>query len=67
LTFFNEEGNAQEIQIPEEYLYLGEIEDMHAAILNNAPNYLSLAETRNHVKTTLAFYESAQKGKPVQL
>jgi predicted dehydrogenase len=67
LTFFNKDGKAQEIPIPEEYLYLGEIKDMHAAILDNAPNYLSLAETRNHIKTTLALYKSAKKGIPVQL
>lgn len=55
------------ISVPDEYLYLGEIEDMHDAILHDQPNYLSLAETRNHIKTILALYESAQKGKSVPL
>ena len=67
VTFFDKDGKAQEISISEEYLYLGEIRDMHAAIIDNAPNYLSLAETRNHIKTTLALYKSAQIGKHVQL
>ena len=67
ITLFDKDGKAQEIPISEEYLYLGEIRDMHAAIIDNAPNYLSLAETRNHIKTTLALYKSAQIGKHVQL
>ncbi|MFN2235405.1 MAG: Gfo/Idh/MocA family protein [Anaerolineales bacterium] len=66
-TLFDKDGKAQEIPIPEEYLYLGEINDMHAAILDSAPNYLSLSETRNHIKTTLALYESAKNDKLVQL
>jgi predicted dehydrogenase len=66
-TLFNKDGKAQEIPVPEEYLYLGEIKDMHAAIIDNTPNFLSLAETRNHIKTTLALYESAKIDKPVQL
>ena len=40
---------------------------MHAAILDGAPIYLTLAETRNHVKTVLALYESAQTGQFVRL
>jgi predicted dehydrogenase len=67
LTFFNPDGKAQEIPIIDEYLYLGEIQNMHAAILDNKPNYLTLAETRNHVKTVLALYESAENGKTVNL
>ena len=66
-TLFDKDGKTQEISIPDEYLYLGEIKDMHAAIIDNSPNYLSLAETSNHIKTTLSLYESAQKGKPIQL
>lgn len=67
LTFFDSDGNAEEIPVPQEYLYLGEVEDMHAAILDRAPNYLTLEETRNHVKTVLALYESARTGKVVHL
>lgn len=67
LTFFDSDGNAEEIPVPEEYLYLGEVEDMHSAILDGKPTYLTLAETRNHVKTVLALYESAKSGKTVHL
>jgi predicted dehydrogenase len=67
LTYFDEGGKAEEIAVPQRYLYQGEIQDMHAAILDGAPNYLTLTETRNHVKTVLSLYESAKTGKKVQL
>jgi xylose dehydrogenase (NAD/NADP) len=67
MTFFPAEGDPEDIPVSEEYLYLGEIEDMHAAILDEAPNYLSLAETRDHVRTVLALYESAREGWRVTL
>lgn len=67
LTFFDADGKAEEIPVPDEYLYLGEIEDMHAAILDGTPSYLKLSETRDHVKTVLALYESAKSGKTVHL
>ena len=53
------------IAVPETDLYLGEVEDMHAAILDREPNYLSLEETRDHIKTVLALYRSAKLGRPV--
>jgi xylose dehydrogenase (NAD/NADP) len=59
LMFHPAKGEAEEIPVPDKELYLGEVQDMHAAILDDQPNYLSLAESRNHVKTILALYESA--------
>jgi predicted dehydrogenase len=67
LTFDPYQGKAQNIKVPEKELYLGEVEDMHAAILDGRPNYLTLAETRNHVRTALALYESAAKQAIVSL
>ena len=67
LTYFDANGNVEEIPVPEEYLYLGEVKDMHTAILDGTPNYLALAETRNHVKTVLALYDAAKTGKVVTL
>ena len=67
LTFFPNDGEAEEITISEEYLYLGEVEDMHDAILNGQANYLSLQETRQHVQTILALYQSANSGEIVSL
>ncbi len=60
-------GDPRPVEVPHERLYLGEIEDMQAAILDGRPNYLTLDETRNHVRTTLALYESAGRGQIVQL
>lgn len=62
LTFYPHEGEPQVISIPEKELYLGEVEDMHAAILDGEANYLRLEETRNHIKTVLALYSSAREG-----
>ncbi len=59
LSFLSNNGNSQEISIPEEYLYAGEIEDMHAAILDSKPPYLSLEESKTNIKTILALYSSA--------
>jgi predicted dehydrogenase len=67
VMFYPAQGEPQEIPVPEEYLYQGEVEDMHAAILDGAPSYLTLAETRNHVRTTLALYRSAETGQIVHL
>ena len=61
------EGDPEIIPVPDEYLYLGEVEDMHDAILLGKPNYLRLAETRDHVRTASALYESAQTGQIVTL
>ena len=67
LRFHDREGNVEEIAVPEKNLYLGEVEDMHNAILNGEPNYLTLAETRNHIRTVLALYKSASTGQVVHL
>ena len=48
------------LQVHPKSLYLGEIEDMHSAILDNKPNYISLQETRYHIQTVLALYKSAK-------
>jgi predicted dehydrogenase len=67
LLFFPSDGEAQEIRVRDEELYIGEVEDMHAAILDGAPHYLTLDETRDHVRTALALYQSAQTGQAVRL
>lgn len=67
LTFYPKTGHPQEVPVPEQELYQGQVEDMHAAILDGKPNYLTLEETRNHVRTILALYESAASGRPVTL
>ncbi len=47
-------------------LYTGEVEDMQDAILNGKPNLVTLAESRAHVSTICALYESAKTGQPVK-
>jgi predicted dehydrogenase len=63
----NSEGEFEEIPVPEQELYLGEVEDMHAAILDKKAPLISLEETRNHVRTVLALYDSAFQKKAVDL
>ncbi len=60
-------GQPEQIPIPPKPLYLGEVEDIHAAILDGAKPYLTLQETRSHVKTALALYQSARTGKTITL
>ncbi|MDA0244994.1 MAG: Gfo/Idh/MocA family oxidoreductase [Chloroflexi bacterium] len=67
MTFYPNGGEAEEIPVPDEYLYQGEVEDMHDAILDGRPTYLTLAETRHHIQTILALYESARQGTAVSL
>ncbi|OGO16863.1 MAG: hypothetical protein A2Z14_07810 [Chloroflexi bacterium RBG_16_48_8] len=67
LIFCPATGEAQILPVPEKELYLGEIEDMNTAILDGKPPYLTLEESRNHVRTVLALYESAQRQMLVEL
>jgi len=66
-TVYPKEGQPNKILVPLVELYQGEVEDMHAAILDGAKPYLTLQETRNHVRTLLALYESAASGEAVKL
>ena len=65
LTFVDAQDNAEEVPVEEQELYSGEVEDMHDAILDGRPPYLGVDETRNHVRTVLALYESARRGERV--
>ena len=67
MHFYDYEGRSQSIYMPRQELYMGEVQDMHAAILDGAPLYLTLDETRDHVHTVLALYKSAQTGQLVLL
>ncbi len=67
LVFHSADGELKEIPVPQQELYSGEVEDMQAAILDGAQPYLSLEETRDHMQTTLALYQSARDGKLVLL
>lgn len=67
VTFTDEAGVSEELPVAAQELYAGEVADMHDAILEGQPTYISLDETRNHVRTALALYESARRGERVYL
>lgn len=67
VTIFDPDNRAEQLLIPEKHLYLGEIEDMHQAILSGVEPYVSLDETRNHIATIQALYRSASEKRPVTL
>ena len=67
VMFSNQEGKVRKIRVPQKSLYLGEIEDLHSAIVDRTEPLISLEESKSHVSTALALYESAQTGKMVEL
>jgi len=67
LMFHPNKGDPRELRVPEQELYYGEVEDLNHALLENAPTYLRLEESRQHVQTALALYESARSGQPAAL
>jgi len=67
LTFVGTDLERQPIPVPAQELYIGEVEDMEAAALDGTTQYLSLRESRDHVATVTALYQSAESGRPVKL
>jgi predicted dehydrogenase len=67
MVFYPHEGEPREIPVPEAYLYQGEVEDLHSAVLDGTPPLIPLAQSRDHVRTVAALYESAHIGQPVRL
>jgi predicted dehydrogenase len=67
MLFHAADGSSKEIEVPETTLYLGEVEDMNATILDGAPSFLTLEESRNHVRTVVALYKAARTGMIVML
>jgi len=65
--FLTREKKTEKITVKSTGLYNGEVEDMADAILLGKPPRISLADTRNNVKTILALYESAKLGRPINL
>ena len=67
LAYFPAEGEPQYPTAVQKDLYLGEINDMHSAIVDGWLTYISLEETRDHILTILSLYESARTGSRVYL
>jgi len=53
------------LAIPDQMLYLGEVEDMADAILLGRAPRISLADSRGNVATIVALLQSAREGRPV--
>lgn len=64
---FPDKGEARQVPVPEEYLYQGEVEDLHRAVLEGAAPFLSLEDSRRHIQTVAALYQSAREKQPVYL
>jgi D-xylose 1-dehydrogenase (NADP+, D-xylono-1,5-lactone-forming) len=67
IRYSPQDGSPQMLSASRIDSYLGEVEDMHAAILDGQPPLISLQESRDHIRTALALYQSAQAGQPVSL
>jgi predicted dehydrogenase len=58
-------NETETIAIPDQMLYLGEVEDMADAILLGKAPCISLADSRGNVAAILALLQSAREGRPV--
>ncbi len=67
ILFTTVNGKMEKLKVKSPELYLGEIENMNAAILDGAPTLISLDESRNHVRTACALYEAARKQATVRV
>lgn len=66
-TLTTVEGKSTTITTPAIDPYLCEVHAMEAALLDGAEPVISLAQSRNFLRSVLAIYESAKTGKPVRL
>ncbi len=67
ITLHKADDSSENIPLPIKDLYLGEIEDMESAVLDGQPNLVTHAETRSHIQTALALYQSAREGRVISL
>lgn len=59
-------GDIQVIKVRGQELYIGEVEDMAAAILDGKEPRVSLEDSRGNVATIVGLLRSAEESKPVQ-
>jgi predicted dehydrogenase len=67
VRYWNPQEQANDLRIPTKSLFLGEVEDLESAILDNAPTLIDLIESRNHILTAQALYQSAGTGQVIHL
>jgi predicted dehydrogenase len=67
IQFIPNEGKPEALRVKSLDPYFLEVEDMHAAILDGKPAEVTLEQSRDHIRTALALYESARTGQVVHL
>ncbi len=67
MTFFPDKGDPQKLEFPEFNAYLGEVEDLHDAVLDHQPQLVTLEETRKHIQVANALLQSANENKRINL
>ncbi len=65
LIFSAANGEFETLEVPDEQLYQGEIENMQDAILEGKSTYIGLEESRKHIQTAQALYQAARSGQTV--
>jgi len=65
--FTDPNGKEHTVRTPRGNLYRCEIEGMEESILDGTPQVVTLAESRNHIRTVLGLLESARTLQPVHL
>ena len=67
IVWYKENGSVENIPCPQKELYLGEVEDMENAVIDGLPPLITLAQSRDHVRTALALYQSARENRTIAL
>jgi D-xylose 1-dehydrogenase (NADP+, D-xylono-1,5-lactone-forming) len=67
ITLYKEDGSSESIPVPQKDLYLGEIEDMESAVFDGKNPRVTHLQSRDHIRTALALYQSARENCMVPL
>jgi predicted dehydrogenase len=67
ILLVDEKGKEKWVAIPRFDLYTGEVDDLCQAISDDREPMISLDETRNHVHTLQALYQSARENRVVEI
>lgn len=59
--------SVETIGVPGEPLYLGEVQDIEAAVMDGRPTRVSLADSRGNIATLVALHQAARTGRVVAL
>ena len=63
----DEKGKETWVKYPKYDLYTGEVDDLCLSIQENREPFITLEETRYHIRTLLALYQSAREDRVVHL